>query len=314
MNAKRYARGMAGQLWYNFTECLAWAITYRKVPEELVYEHKVPYGPKKQEWLNTFTRKDLEGQKKPLFLYVHGGGWASGITDMRNTYVMNWAQKGFFCASVGYTWAPQMTYPGQVQEVYDAIDFVLDHADEWGFDPENAVVAGESAGGYYVMHIGTACTDPDFLKKAGLTFRHAGSFKPKALVNICGCVDLERLMDENKGQSGFPDMKMFISTFLDMPFEEAKAWVRTEEGRAASPRVSEGFPPTFMIWSTRDKLRFEAFDIMDELEAAGVPYDVHKCSGLIGNHAWAIATIVKPAIECLHHTWDFVLPYVDGVE
>ena len=41
-----------------------------------------------------------------------------------------------------------------------------------------------------------------------------------------------------------------------------------------------------------------------------MPYDVHKCGGLIGNHAWAIATIVKPAQECLEHTWEFTLPYL----
>ena len=41
-----------------------------------------------------------------------------------------------------------------------------------------------------------------------------------------------------------------------------------------------------------------------------MPYDVHKCGGLIGNHAWAIATIVKPAQECLAHTWEFALPYL----
>lgn len=37
MNAKRYLRGMLGQGWYNFTECLAWAITYRKTPEDWIY-------------------------------------------------------------------------------------------------------------------------------------------------------------------------------------------------------------------------------------------------------------------------------------
>ena len=48
MNTKRYLRGMVGQGWYNFTECLAWAILYRKVPEELEYNHKVPYGKGRQ--------------------------------------------------------------------------------------------------------------------------------------------------------------------------------------------------------------------------------------------------------------------------
>lgn len=313
MNAKRWLRGMVGQGWYNFTECLAWAITYRKTPEDVDYTHKIPYGKGRQQWLNTWCRKDLKTAKKPLFLYIHGGGWVSGITDMRNQYISNWAEKGFFCASVSYTWAPQKCYPTQVQEVYEAIDFILDHADEWGFDPDNAVVAGESAGGYYVMHVGSTATDPERLARAGVTFRHAESFRPKALVNICGCIDMGRLLDESKGQSEFPDMKMFVTSFLDMSYDEAKAWAATEEGKLASPVIGPGFPPTFVIWATRDKLRYEAFDILDELSAANVPHDVHKCGGLIGNHAWAIATIVEPAKACFRHTLDFVLPYVDGV-
>ena len=130
MNAKRYLRGMVGQGWYNFTECLAWAILYRKMPEELEYCHKVAYGPKKREWINTISRKDLAGQKKPLFVYIHGGGWVSGVTDMRNTYIMNWAKKGFLRLGRLYLGSAD-DLPGQVQEECMTPSFILDHAGGW---------------------------------------------------------------------------------------------------------------------------------------------------------------------------------------
>ena len=60
MNAKRYLRGMLGQGWYNFTECLAWAILYRKMPEELEYCHKskLVIGVEMTPWPKIFVPLD----------------------------------------------------------------------------------------------------------------------------------------------------------------------------------------------------------------------------------------------------------------
>ena len=94
-----YLRGIAGQLFYNSTEVAAYVLTYRPIPEDLEYTKKLQYGSEKYQYINTLTRKDLVAKKKPLFIYIHGGGWISGITEMRNAYVAEWAKKGFFAAS-----------------------------------------------------------------------------------------------------------------------------------------------------------------------------------------------------------------------
>ena len=116
MEKKVYIRGLAGQLWYNATEVLAYALTYRPVPDDVEYLKKVKYSTGKNNHINFFSRKDLKNEKKPMLIYIHGGGWISGILGMRNPYVVKWAQKGFFSASVNYTYAPQAVFPVPLQE------------------------------------------------------------------------------------------------------------------------------------------------------------------------------------------------------
>ena len=135
------------------------------------------YGDKKLNYINTFCRDDLKDTKKPLFLYIHGGGWISGITEMRNPYITNWAELGFYCASISYSYAPQEVFPTQIKEIFTAIDYIVDHAEGLNIDTENVVIAGESAGGYYITFVSHCLSHPEVLEKLGIEFRNADKIK-----------------------------------------------------------------------------------------------------------------------------------------
>ncbi len=310
MDKKIYVRGKLGQYWYNFTEALVYALTVRPCPENLDYKIQ-SYDDGKQNKIYTYCRKDLKNEKKPLFIYIHGGGWVSGITPMRNRYISQWAHKGFFTASIGYTWAPDKVYPAQLFEVFKAIDQILDTAEENNFDPENIVIAGESAGGYYISYVASCFNDKSILDALGIVFKNFGKAKIKALVSICGCYDLQRLTDENKEQSEFPDMKMMVTTFLGKNLEDARAYLKTDNAKYCSPKFSDKIPPTYAVWSTNDKLRFETFDLCAELDKLGVPNKQFKADGIIGNHAWAIMPIFKKSRICFEDAYEFVKEYID---
>ena len=310
MKKSIYIRGKLGTVWYNFTETLAYAILHRKTPESCEYTPRVKYGSGRQQFLNLCSRKDLKDEKKPLYIYIHGGGWVSGITNMRDTYIANWAEKGFFTASIAYTYAPDLVYPGQLQEICDAIDFIYDHADEWNVDLSRIVLAGESAGGYYIMFCASIAADPSLADRLGLTFRHKDEFHVDAMVSNCGCFNVESLINPDKNQSIVPDMKMFMTSFFGMTMEEIKEFLKTDEGRLASPKVSEKYPPTFVIYCSRDWLRYEAFDLIEELEKYNIPHGSFLGDGIIGNHAWPLATIVKKGRRCFDESFEFVTRYV----
>lgn len=309
MDKKVYNRGKIGQYWYNFTELLVYALTVRPCPAELEY-NVLTYDNGKQNKIYTYCRKDLKNQKKPLFIYIHGGGWISGVTPMRNRYVSQWAERGFYCASIGYSYAPDEIFPTQIHEIFKALDQILDGAEENNFDPENVVIAGESAGGYYISYVASCFTDKTILDELGIDFKHFGKAKIKSLVSICGCYDLQRLTDVSKEQSQYPDIKMMASTFVGKPFDETVEFLKTDDAKHYSPKITSDFPPTFAVWATNDKLRYETFDLQVELEKLGVPCETYKADGIIGNHAWAIMPIFKKSKACFDKTYEFVLNYI----
>ena len=310
MNKKIYNRGIVGQYWYNFTELLAYALTFRPIPKTLIYNGKIKYGPDKQQYINTLETENHKNSKKPLFIYIHGGGWISGITDMRNTYLFEWAKKGYYVASVSYTYAPQKTYPYQLNEIFSAIDFILDNVDKSKVDINNIVLAGESAGGYYITYVAACSKDRSILDKLNIDFRHKDTFDVKAIVSHCGCYSIDRLTDCNKRQSKFPDIKMMCSSFMGMPIDEIRDKIKSDIDNLISPVVTDNFPPTFLTWGDKDLLRYEAFDFAEELERNNIPYKLYKSDGVIGLHAWSIVLLFKKSRICLDESLKFVSKYL----
>ena len=76
MDKKVYNRGMLGQWFYNSTEVLALALTYRRMPKDIDYRKKVPYANEKNTHMNILTRKDLKHEKnRCLYTYTEAVGF-----------------------------------------------------------------------------------------------------------------------------------------------------------------------------------------------------------------------------------------------
>ncbi len=312
MNKKMYLRGMVAQGWYNFTEGLVYALIARPTPKNLNYEKKLKYGEGELQYINTYERKDLKEKKKPLFIYIHGGSWLSGITEMRNRYIAQWAEAGYFTAAVSYSYAPQKLFPTPIGECFKAIDFIVENAEKWNLDLDNVILAGESAGGYFISHVASALADFEIYEKAGMKFKSRGEFKVRAMISLSGAFSFERLLNKEKKQSKFPDLKTMFKTFFGMEIPELKKWLKTEEGKLASPSVSEKYPPVFLAWATRDLLRYEAFDMASELEKLKVPYEMFKIGDISAQHAWSIVPLFKKSRECFQEALRFAEKYSDN--
>ena len=93
--------------------------------------------------------------KKPLVVYVTGGGFIrapkEAALDLR-TYV---AEAGFIVASVQYrTTTDGANYRDGVADVKSAIRYLRANGDRYGIDPSKVAVWGESAGGYIAAMVG----------------------------------------------------------------------------------------------------------------------------------------------------------------
>ena len=304
-------RAQIGQYWYNFTELLAQSLTNQKIENEIEYIHKIKYGTSKANVANIMYRRDLEDVKKPLFIYIHGGGYISGKLDMRNQQVQNYAKLGFLAFSIDYTVSPQAIYPTPIQECFNAVDWLLDKQDIYNIDMKNILIAGESAGGYFITMFADLINNPEKMERIGVSFKHAKDVKIKGIISHCGAFDLNRMTDKSKKQSKFPDIIMMCKAFVGKSGKEFFEWLQTEDGKDSIPTITPSFPPTFVIWGAKDYLRYESFDFMEDLKANNVPYDQFEANKEVANHAWSIMTQFKTAKAGYLKSLDFILPYFD---
>ncbi|WP_371600824.1 prolyl oligopeptidase family serine peptidase [Streptomyces sp. NBC_00564] len=122
---------------------------------DVVYSTPTTADGKKAELKLDLQVPETDG-KKPLVVYMTGGGFSmadkTGNLNQR-TYV---AEQGYAVASIEYrTVTSGATYTETLQDVKSAIRYLRAHADEYGIDPANVAVWGQSAGGYLAAMAGT---------------------------------------------------------------------------------------------------------------------------------------------------------------
>lgn len=102
-------------------------------------------------------------RKRPLVVYVTGGGFIQAPKEAAlnlRTYV---AEAGFVVASVQYrTVRNGANYRDGIADVKSAIRYLRANADKYGIDPGKVAVWGESAGGYLVAMVGVTNGIKDF--------------------------------------------------------------------------------------------------------------------------------------------------------
>ena len=108
---------------------LPWGVTFREKEFDLFTG----------EWLH--PQDVIEGR---VLLYLHGGGYVIGSPKTHRALAGKIA-KGISadCLLIDYRKAPENPYPAALDDSYHAYAYLL----EKGYQPENIVVAGDSAGG-----------------------------------------------------------------------------------------------------------------------------------------------------------------------
>lgn len=153
---------------------------------------------------------------RPLMLLVHGGAFIAGdkgdgaVNRMR----IDFAKRGYTTASVNYRLGQFQTerfincnvsalgvewnclnmsdtsewyraYYRAIQDVHGAIRFLVNHAGDYGIDPQHIFVAGESAGAFIAMGVGFIDDQSEVLP--GLTGSYPNVQAPNSLYEMA-CV------------------------------------------------------------------------------------------------------------------------------
>lgn len=89
------------------------------------------------------------GERRPLLVHFHGGGWVLGSLDEADETCRRIAcEADVAVVSVDYRLAPEHPYPAAIEDAAAATRHVLAEPDRFGAVPERIGVSGDSAGGH----------------------------------------------------------------------------------------------------------------------------------------------------------------------
>ncbi len=296
----------------NFSERLAEILLHRSPNSyDVSLEKCVPYGQGKYNNLDVIRPKN-QSEKLPLMIYVHGGGWISGVKSMRRTYCFEFAKKGVVVANIDYQWSPIKQFPYPVQDVLDAVDFLFDNAERLNIDTSKIIFGGESAGVYFGMILNFIANHKEVLDIMGLKFRHADEFKISANVFNCGAFDMRSL-----ASSKFPNMDIMVESLTDIPVKDIREGLAEDRINVIYPEkfLDENFAPTFIICAEHDALIVDSYALKAKFDKLGVKNELLKCTGaLYGRHAFAVSTVTPTGRKILEKTQDFVFLVLNSMK
>ena len=110
-----------------------------------------------------FMPSKPSARKRPLLLYLHGGGWCFGSINSCARFCAALALEGDCCvAALNYRLAPAHRFPAPLHDCQQALAYLKQHAAQWGCDSSLVSVGGDSAGGN--LALATAMTVPGVCK------------------------------------------------------------------------------------------------------------------------------------------------------
>jgi acetyl esterase/lipase len=86
--------------------------------------------------------------KHPLVMMIHGGAWSAGDKWELIDHARELAQAGFVAVSINYRLAPKFKIQAQVEDCRYALNWAVQHADEWSADTDRLGLWGYSAGAH----------------------------------------------------------------------------------------------------------------------------------------------------------------------
>ncbi|MEL7586423.1 MAG: carboxylesterase family protein [Prolixibacteraceae bacterium] len=266
---------------------------YRDVIADSVITETYSYAKKNNQQLDLDIYLPAGDQEtsRPVFLYVHGGGFSGGARDEAGVveFCKKVARRGYVAVSISYRLTRKgtasgfgcdcsaeeklATFAAAVEDLHDATSFLIEHQEKFSIDPRQMILAGSSAGAETVLD---GVYDQPYLSAAGI--------KPYAgVVSMAGAIpDTARVTEETAIPS------LFFHGTCDNLVPYGKA----------SHRYCKPDQPGYLILNGGQV-------IAEKLRLLGKPYWLHTTCG--GNHSLAGSPMELYFEEIMEFCREFVL-------
>ena len=234
--------------------------------------------------------KPKENSSQWLIIQLHGGGYIGGLKNSYRNLAGLYSEVGNGAAvlSVDYRLAPENVFPAALEDAFSAYEWALTR----GYDEEDIILAGDSAGG------GLALGLCHYLKDNSRKL-------PRAIIAMSPWADLTA--------SG-PSYKENVE--LDPVFgsrpEAVIGSTYVGEDKADNPYISPifgdftGFPKLLIQVGTDEMLLSDSQGVRDKAMAVGVPVEYTEYQSMF--HVFQLAGKLMPESK---QAWEQIKEFID---
>jgi acetyl esterase len=230
----------------------------------------------------------------PCIVIIHGGGWNANDEDIMRGLARELTKGGRFVVfSIDYRWAGKSdgdatgnTMANLVEDVFGAIAHIMEHAKEYGGNPERIGLTGDSAGGHLsaVASLMAGMIGTHGFGKTPGVFEFRPSYIPKNK-------SVERVRTEMLAaiKGAAPSYGVFsgrlLNHYSDDPAADA-SWTNAVTPLSHIPKASERSVPQYLIRGTNDSVITNASvtEFVDALVKAGQRVEYVQVGG--ASHAF----------------------------
>lgn len=219
------------------------------------------------------------GEKLPILVYVHGGGWTLFSLDTHDRLMREYAARaGIAVVGVDYSLAPEHKFPRAIEEIAGVVAALANCADTFGLDGSRIAIGGDSAGANMSV-------------AASLLLRDRGHAMPKAMLLNYGAFDHRprpswQRFDGPAYALEAAEMTQFWDHYARTPDDL--------ENPLAVPMLAalDRLPPAFMAIAACDILVDENRAMAERLRQFGVDVDARIYDG--ATHSFLEAVSIAP--------------------
>lgn len=226
---------------------------------------------------------------KPIFAYLHGGGWTLFSIDTHDRLMREYAARADVAVvGIDYTRAPEARFPQPLEETIDVVRWLLREGKSLGLEPSKLVIGGDSAGGNISIAV-------------ALALRDAGEQVTRGMVLNYGCFDVN-LLSESVVRYGGGDYLLTTHMMLWFFWQYLRSPDDAQNPLASPLRAKlEGLPPAFMAISELDILYDQNIAMELALKAAGVHVEARVYPGTVHSFLEAVS-VAKVSAKALSET------------
>ena len=204
--------------------------------------------------MDVYRPKDFAG-KLPVIVNLHGGGLVLCTKEVNVPFCAELAERGFLVFCVDYPLAPEATVPRMLEDVCAGLDRVSELLVQYGGDPDQVFLTGDSAGAFLSVYAVAVRRNPAIAEAAGV---RPSKLEIKALGLINGMFHTAEC-----DETGFFLRKDFYGKqWRNHPL---RPYLKPEREEVASL-----MPPTFLVTGKADKLRKSTIRFYRGLECCGI--------------------------------------------